>query len=107
MIQDNVSSELAVLTQQGNQVGESLSVDCSGAELEFELGQSAAILALSSASRALSLSICKISFSSFCIRCSRAIDLISMSTTGCQLSYSFGEDCVYDNQRRQRGNENK
>ena len=83
--QDTVSSELAVLAQQGNQVGESLSVDCSGAELEFELGQSAAILALSSSSRALSLLICKISF--------------SISTTGCQLSL--------DNQRRQRDNEDK
>ena len=112
--QDTVSSELAVLTQQGNQIGESLSGDCVGTELEFELGQSAAILALSSSSRALSLlickislSTCKISLSSCCIRCSRSIDLISISTTGCQLSYSYGEDCVYDNQRRQRGNEDK
>ena len=90
--QDHVSSELAVLAQQGNQVGESLSVDCSGAELEFELGQSAAILALSSSSRALSLLICSISF----LACKISI---SMPTTGCQLSL--------DNQRRQRGNEDK
>jgi hypothetical protein len=93
VIQDNVTSELAVLAQQGYQLSKSLSVDCSGAELEFELGQSATILALSSASRALSLLFCKIS--------------LSLSTTGCQLSYSFGEDCVYDNQRRQRGNVDK
>jgi len=83
-----------------------LSGGCVSTELEFELGQSAAILALSSARRSLSLlirkislSTCKISFSSCCIRCSRAIDLISISTTGCQLSL--------DNQRRQRGNEDK
>jgi len=100
------SSELAVFAQKGNQIGESLSGGCVGTELEFELGQSAAILALSSASRALSLLICEISFStreisfsSCCIRCLRAIDLISIATTGCQLSL--------DNQRRQRGSEDK
>jgi hypothetical protein len=37
----------------------------------------------------------------------RSISLISSSTTGCQLSNSSGEDCVYDNQRRQRGSEDK
>lgn len=54
---------------------------------------------MSSASLAFSLSICEISFSSCRIRCLRAIDLTSIATTGCQLSL--------DNQRRQRGNEDK
>lgn len=45
----------------------------------FELGQSAASLALSSFSRAISLSSC---FIRFC----RSIARISYSTTGCQLS---------------------
>jgi len=38
---------------------------------------------------------------------SRTISRISYSTTGCQLSYSCGEDCVYDNQRRQQGSEDR
>jgi hypothetical protein len=100
------SNRLPVFAQQRNQIGESPSGDGIGAELEFELGQSAAILALSSASRAfsflicsVSLSTCKITFSSCCIRCLRAIDLISIAATGCQLSL--------DNQRRQRGKEDR
>ena len=52
------SSEFAVFAQQGDQVGESLSGGGVGVELEFELGQSAAILASSSASRAFSLLSC-------------------------------------------------
>jgi hypothetical protein len=39
------SSRFAVLPQQGDQIGESSPVGGVGAELELELGQSAAILA--------------------------------------------------------------
>ena len=49
-------------------------------------------LELACSSRAISLSSCF-------IRCLRSISLISSSTTGCQLSL--------DNQRRQRGSEDK
>ena len=51
-----------------------------------------ASLELACSSRAISLSSCF-------IRCLRSISLISSSTTGCQLSL--------DNQRRQRGSEDK
>ena len=52
------SGEFAVFAQQGDQVGEALSGGGVGVELELELGQSAAILASSSESRAFSLLSC-------------------------------------------------
>ena len=64
-----------------------------------ELDKIAAILALSSASCTFSLAICSLSFFSSLICCSRSIALISRSTTGCQLSV--------DNQRRQRGSDER
>lgn len=36
-----------------------------------------------------------------------SISRISYSTTGYQLSYSYGEDFVYESQRRQRGKEER
>ena len=68
------SSEFAVFAQQGDQVGESLSGGGVGVELEFELGQSAAILASSSASRAFSLLSCAISFSMSGLRRQLSVD---------------------------------
>ena len=50
-------------------------------------------------SRSFSFFSCAISLSSCCILCFRSIDLISRSTTGCQLSL--------ESQRRQRGSEDK
>jgi len=71
-----------------------------------ELDKMAAILALSSASRTFSLAICALSFlicARSCFSCaicfSHSIALISRSTTGCQLSL--------DNQRRQRGSDER
>ena len=52
------SGEFAVFAQQGDQVGEALSGGGVGVELELELGQSAAILASSSESRAFSFLSC-------------------------------------------------
>ncbi len=51
------------------------------------------------ASRAFSFFSCAISLSSCFILCFRSIDLISRSTTGCQLSL--------ESQRRQRGKEER
>ena len=108
------SPQVAVLAQQRHQVGESLAGGGAWVELEVELGQSAAILALSSALRAFSFFSCSISFSSCFILCSCAIlrfsnsiSLISYSTTGCQLSNCFAEACGYANQHRQRGKEER
>ena len=113
------STQLADFAQQGGQVGESPSGDGAGVELEFELGQSAAILASSSASRASSFAICSSSLSncrSLCscaiLRFSNAIVLCSslycstfLSIVGCQFSHSFAEDFVYASSRRQSGKE--
>jgi hypothetical protein len=107
------STQLAgLIAQQGDQAGESPSGDGAGVELEFELGQSAAILASSSASRASSFSSCRILCSCAILRFSNAIALCSslhcstfMSIVGCQFSHSFGEDFVYASSRRQGGKE--
>jgi hypothetical protein len=93
------SAQITVFAQQRRQVGESLAGGGAWVELELELGQSAAILALSSALRAISLSSCFILCSCEILRFSNSIALISYSTTGCQLSIA--------NQRRQRGNEER
>ena len=73
------SGEFAVFAQQGDQVGEALSGGGVGVELEFELGQSAAILASSSASRAFSILSCSVSLLSCFILCSCAIFRLSNS----------------------------
>ena len=83
-MQEKVSGNGAVLLQQGDQVGDAPGVEGGGFELVSELHTSASSLALSSSSRA-----------------------ISRSTTGRQFSNSCGEDFVYDNQRRQRGNDER
>jgi hypothetical protein len=49
------SAQFAVFAQQGDQIGAASSAGGAWVELEFELAQSASILALSSASRAFSL----------------------------------------------------
>ena len=98
------SERFAVLAQQGDQVGESLAAGGAWVELELELGQSAAILASSSASRASSLSSCLILCSCAILRCSNSISLCSslyistfLSIVGCQLSL--------ESSRRQGGKE--
>ena len=93
------SSKSAVLLEQGDHISDSLGVGFAGLELVAELHEIALSLALSSDSRAFSLSICEISLSSRCIRFFRSIDLILRSTTGRQLSV--------DSQRRQRGKEER
>jgi hypothetical protein len=105
-------AELPVFVKQGDQVGEPCSGGGAWAELKVELGQSAAILALSSDSRAfsflscpVSLAICSVSLAICCILCSCAIlrccssfsicsvsllsccSHFSSSTVGCQLSF--------------------
>ena len=93
------SSKPAVLLQQGNHLSDSSGVGFAGLDLVAELDKIALSLASSSESRAFSLFSCSISLSSCFNLCSRAIDLISISTTGCQLSL--------DSQRRQGGSEDK
>jgi len=71
------SERVAVFAQEGDQVGKSLSGRGAWIELELALGQSAAILALSSASRAFSLLSCSVSFSICKICLSRSIAVCS------------------------------
>ena len=98
------SAEIVVVAQQGDQVGESLAGGGAWVELEVELGQSAAILALSSSLRAISLSSCFILCSCAILRCSNSISLCAslyistfFSIVGCQLSL--------ESSRRQGGKE--
>ncbi len=91
------SEEAAILLEQRDHLSDLSGVEVAGFDLVSELSKIASSLSLSSASRAFSLLSCAISLSSFFIRCFRSIDLISRSTTGCQLSL--------ESQRRQRGKE--
>ena len=114
MVDLQPSSKPAVLLQQGNHLSDSSGVGFAGLDLVAELDKIALSLASSSESRAFSLfglrptsstadrSLCRVATASLACGynlCSRAIDLISISTTGCQLSF--------DNQRRQGGSEDK
>ncbi len=67
---DSRSSKPPVFLQQGNHISDSLGIGLVGFELVAELHKIALSLALSSASRSFSLSICEISVFSRLIRCS-------------------------------------
>jgi hypothetical protein len=86
------SREFSVLAQQGDQVGEALSGGGVGVELEFELGQSAAILASSSASRAFSLLSCSVSLSI----CTDSLLSCAVSLLSCAISFSISLVRVLD-----------
>jgi hypothetical protein len=91
--------ELDVFEQEADQPSELLGVFWGGIELVLELNKSASILELSASSCSISLLSCFIRFSCSIFLFSCSISRISYSTTGCQLSL--------DNQRRQRGSEER
>ena len=76
-------------------------------EEESALSSSKSSLDSSAASRAFSILSRAVSFFSCSDSCLDSIALICASIVGCQFNYSFGEDFVYANKRRQGGKEER